>query len=147
MSFWQNVEKELEYRGISRKELAFRAKIAYQGIGLGIERQSMPRVDTAIKISKVLEVPLEYLIDDADLEIRPAGSGKNKSRTEKLGCIEDSTTESHYFEFYRKYRKLIDNLEKIPLKMKQPIENMIVHLADNLEDAGVSVSSCGSDAG
>lgn len=69
MSFWAKVEKELEYKGISRKELAFRANIAYQGIGLGIERNSMPRADTALKISKVLNVPLEHLLDKEDIEI------------------------------------------------------------------------------
>ena len=86
MSFWQNVEREIEYKGISRKELAFRANIAYQGIGLGIERESMPRVDTALKIAKVLEVPLEYLIDEKDLEIRPATERflkKEKTQTEQ----------------------------------------------------------------
>lgn len=142
MGFWQNVEKELEYKGISRKELAFRAKIAYQGIGLGIERQSMPRVDTAIKISKVLEVPLEYLIDDADLEIRPSGekSDINKNKVQKSSQMEDLKPESYYFEFYKNYRKLIDSLEKLPLKIKQPIEDMIIRLADNLENAVVSIS-------
>lgn len=86
MSFWQNVEREIEYKGISRKELAFRANIAYQGIGLGIERESMPRVDTALKIAKVLEVPLEYLIDEKDLEIRPAVESllkKEKTQTDQ----------------------------------------------------------------
>lgn len=34
MSFWQNVEMEIEYKGISRKELAFRANIAYQALVL-----------------------------------------------------------------------------------------------------------------
>ncbi|WP_288585504.1 helix-turn-helix transcriptional regulator [uncultured Treponema sp.] len=132
MSFWQNVEREIEYKGISRKELAFRANIAYQGIGLGIERESMPRVDTALKIAKVLEVPLEYLIDEKDLEIRPAAeslSKEEKAQTDQNNSSSLHQTENQYIEFYRRNRKIIDSLEKIPSAIKQPIESMIIHIA------------------
>lgn len=132
MSFWQNVEREIEYKGISRKELAFRANIAYQGIGLGIERESMPRVDTALKIAKVLEVPLEYLIDEKDLEIRPAAeslSKEEKTQTDQKNNFSLQQTENQYIEFYRRNRKIIDSLEKIPSAIKQPIESMIIHIA------------------
>lgn len=132
MSFWQNVEREIEYKGISRKELAFRANIAYQGIGLGIERESMPRVDTALKIAKVLEVPLEYLIDEKDLEIRPAAEGlskEEKTQTDQNKSSSLHQTENQYIEFYRRNRKIIDSLEKIPSAIKQPIESMIIHIA------------------
>lgn len=132
MSFWQNVEREIEYKGISRKELAFRANIAYQGIGLGIERESMPRVDTALKIAKVLEVPLEYLIDEKDLEIRPATEGlskEEKTQTDQNNSSSLQQTENQYIKFYRRNRKIIDSLEKIPSAIKQPIESMIIHIA------------------
>lgn len=132
MSFWQNVEREIEYKGISRKELAFRANIAYQGIGLGIERESMPRVDTALKIARVLEVPLEYLIDEKDLEIRPATeslSKEEKTQTDQNKSSSLHQTENQYIEFYRRNRKIIDSLEKIPSAIKQPIESMIIHIA------------------
>ena len=132
MSFWQNVEREIEYKGISRKELAFRANIAYQGIGLGIERESMPRVDTALKIAKVLEVPLEYLINEKDLEMRPAGEGLSKEEKKQTDQNKSSSlhqTENQYIEFYRRNRKIIDSLEKIPSAIKQPIESMIIHIA------------------
>ena len=132
MSFWQNVEREIEYKGISRKELAFLANIAYQGIGLGIERESMPRVDTALKIAKVLEVPLEYLINEKDLEIRPAAEGLSKEEKKQTDQNKSSSlhqTENQYIEFYRRNRKIIDSLEKIPSAIKQPIESMIIHIA------------------
>ena len=132
MGFWQNVEREIEYKGISRKELAFRANIAYQGIGLGIERESMPRVDTALKIAKVLEVPLEYLINEKDLEIRPAAeslSKEEKKQTDQNNSSSLHQTENQYIEFYIRNRKIIDSLEKIPSAIKQPIESMIIHIA------------------
>lgn len=52
MSFWQNVEAEREYQGISRKELAFKAEITYASISIGLERNSIPVADAALRIAK-----------------------------------------------------------------------------------------------
>lgn len=62
MGFWKNVEDEMKYQGISRKELAAQTGISYSGIGLGIERDSMPGADSALKISEFLHVPLQQLL-------------------------------------------------------------------------------------
>lgn len=122
MSFWEKVEKELEYRGISRKELAFRANIAYQGIGLGIERNSMPRADTAVKISKVLNVPLEYLLEKKDIELKSECDGD---------IIEkkfENSNEDECLRLFYKNKELIENLEKIPSNIKEPVVGMILRL-------------------
>lgn len=63
MGFWQNVDDECEYLGISRKELAERANFSVNTISNGIRRNGMPYADMALKISKVLNVPLEKLFD------------------------------------------------------------------------------------
>lgn len=63
MSFWQNVEDECEYLGISRKELAEKAKFSVHTISNGIRRDGMPAADLALRISKALNVPLEKLLD------------------------------------------------------------------------------------
>lgn len=92
----------------------------------------MPRVDTALKIAKVLEVPLEYLINEKDLEIRPAAeslSKEEKKQTDQNNSSSLHQTENQYIEFYRRNRKIIDSLEKIPSAIKQPIESMIIHIA------------------
>lgn len=129
MGFWANVEKELEYKGISRKELAFRANIAYQGIGLGIERDSMPRADTAFKISKVLDVPLEYLLDKNDIEIKPEIKDLyNSSKKIKSSTYDEK---QHAVSLYKKHQKLLESLEKIPPEIKEPIIAMILRLADS----------------
>lgn len=129
MVFWANVEKELEYKGISRKELAFRANIAYQGIGLGIERDSMPRADTAFKISKVLDVPLEYLLDKNDIEIKPEIEDLyNSSKKIKSSTYDEK---QRAVSLYKKHQKLLESLEKIPPEIKEPIIAMILHLADS----------------
>ena len=105
MGFWNNVESELEYQGISRKELAFKAGISYAGIGLGIERDSMPGADTALKISKVLNVSIEYLLTGTD-------AAQNK----------DTPADN---ELLNRYRTVVDDLDKIPEPIKDPICQMI----------------------
>ena len=62
MSFWQNVENELKYKNISRKELADRASFAVSGISLGLSHDSVPSADVAVRIAEVLGVSVEYLV-------------------------------------------------------------------------------------
>lgn len=63
MGFWQNVEDECEYLGISRKELAEKAKFSVHTISNGIRRDGMPAADLALRISKALNISLEKLLD------------------------------------------------------------------------------------
>lgn len=63
MGFWQNVENECEFLGISRKELAQKAKFSVHTISNGIKRNGMPAADLALRISKALNVPLEELLE------------------------------------------------------------------------------------
>lgn len=122
MGFWAKVEQEREYQGLSRKELAFRANIAYQGIGLGLERNSMPGADTALKIAKVLDVPIEYLLDSEQLAMQSDGKDRLQNEALKMRDI----------ELYKKNQIIIDSLEKLPLSVKEPIVQMIKKLAANI---------------
>lgn len=122
MGFWAKVEQEREYQGLSRKELAFRANIAYQGIGLGLERDSMPGADTALKIAKVLDVPIEYLLDSEQLAIQSDGKDGLQNEALKMRDI----------ELYKKNQIIIESLEKLPLSVKEPIVQMIKKLAANI---------------
>ena len=105
-----------------RKGLAFKANIAYQGIGLGLERNSMPGADTALGGAKVLDVPVEYLFDEEQLAIQTEESDKLSSEALKMRGI----------ELYKKNQMLIENLEKLPLAIKEPIVQMIKKLAANV---------------
>lgn len=77
MGFWQNVEDECEYLGISRKELAEKAGFSVHTISNGIKRDGMPAADLAFRISRVLNVPLEKL-----LNINAAEQVSDNSETE-----------------------------------------------------------------
>ena len=69
MSFWRNVEAELEYKNMSRKELAQKARFAVSGMSLGLANNSMPSVDVAVRIADVLDVSVEYLVTGTDKKI------------------------------------------------------------------------------
>ena len=62
MGFWQNVDAELKFSGMSRKELAVKADFPDSYISKGIKRNSMPAADLAVRISHVLKTPLESLL-------------------------------------------------------------------------------------
>lgn len=134
MGFWANVEREREYQGITRKELAFRANIAYQGIGLGLERNSMPGADTAIRVSKVLNVPIEYLLGEENATIRDENATLKKT-------LSDSEIKMKNIELYKKNQTVISSLEKIPLHIKEPIISMIHRIASNIHESALPEES------
>ncbi|WP_294429796.1 helix-turn-helix domain-containing protein [uncultured Treponema sp.] len=107
MSFWTNVSYELEYQNISRKELAYKASIKEVTIHKAIERDSIPSADTALRIAKILNVPLERLLDCEDEQIE-------NSQSQKL---------------YYKYSTLINQLEKLSAKEKTAVLQLVDTLA------------------
>ena len=106
MGFWVNVEKEMEYQGISRKELAYKANISYSGIGLGLERDSMPGADTALSIAKTLHVSIAYLLHG----------------TSEPDSTEDTDTGG-------KYQSVAADLESLPPEVRAPVIEMIHKLS------------------
>lgn len=112
MSFWENVERELEYQGISRKELASETGMSYNNIGNGIKRNAMPGADTALKISKALGVSIDYLLCDETTEAEPNG-------------------EKRTFALLNKYKSVLHDLEKLPSQVREPIIEMINRIARN----------------
>ena len=62
MNFWENVDAELEFKGINRKTLAQEAGFDASLITKGIKTGSAPSADTAVRIAKILNVSVEYLV-------------------------------------------------------------------------------------
>lgn len=60
--FWRRVDEELEYKGINRTYLAKECGFSLTNIGQGIKLGSTPSAETAVKIAKVLDVSVEYLV-------------------------------------------------------------------------------------
>ena len=68
MTFWENVDEELKFRGIERKELGNLAEFPESYISKGIARKSCPSADLAIRIAKALNVSVEFLVTGKEPE-------------------------------------------------------------------------------
>ena len=108
MGFWQNVVDECEYKGISRKELAYAVNFSVNTISSGIKRNGMPEADLALRIAKALGVPLEKLLSD---------------------CVENNEIDtSNYMEeknLLKKYISYIKKLENMPQTTRHAIFTII----------------------
>ncbi|MBE6350299.1 MAG: bacteriophage CI repressor [Spirochaetaceae bacterium] len=117
MGFWQNVESECEYKGISRKELASVASFSVHTISNGIKRNGMPAVDIALRISRALKVPLEKLLDENSLETTNA--------EKSFSAEEDIEIKKNLFY---KYYPFIQKLESLPPDTTKAVYTIIERL-------------------
>lgn len=111
--FWKNVNDELQYQGMNLKTLATLTGIPYTTITNGRNRpDSIPAADVALKISKVLNKPLEFLLGDAaKLPKNPMLSEQQESDLQKLHLA-------------KKYENLIKSLEKCSPKVQESFIRM-----------------------
>ena len=70
--FWNNVKAELDYLGLSQKELSARTGINLGTLKNQICRNVIPDAVSAVKIAKVLNTTVEYLV-----------TGENENKAEK----------------------------------------------------------------
>lgn len=108
MGFWQNVVDECEYKGISRKELAYAVHFSVNTISSGIKRNGIPDADLALRIAKALNVPLEKLLS----------AEKNHSEID----TEDYMKEKSLFKMYLPY---IQKMEEMTPSVKNAILTII----------------------
>lgn len=67
MSFAENLRNELTYNDIKIKELSARTKIPYTTLlSYMNDKKSLPNVEAGVKISKILNVSVEYLVTGYD---------------------------------------------------------------------------------
>ena len=62
-SFADRLKEEIEYQGLTRKELAYKADIKVRALDMYLGTQaSMPPADVAVRLAKALNVTVEYLV-------------------------------------------------------------------------------------
>ncbi len=106
-SFADRLREEIEYVGISQRELAEKAGIKKRALDMYLgSRESMPAVDVAVKIAEVLNVSVEYLV-----------TGKVNT------SYRDNAKSS-------KYKKIEDDLTNLTPQVFASVENMIHSLAE-----------------
>ena len=108
MNFWENVDAELEFKGINRKTLADKAQFDVSNIGKGIKTGSATSADTAVRIAKILNVSVEYLVTGL-----PQNTQENQT----------AATAS-----FQKYRSFVNTIEHLDENTRQAI----IELAEKL---------------
>ena len=111
MAFWDNVAIELDYLGMTNKELAEKVGITASNIGKGQRQGSSPSADTAVKIASVLGVTVEYLV-----------TGSNSPANKK-------DEESEQLRLYRKHSEIIKKCEQLSPEK----EKLLATIADNFD--------------
>lgn len=115
MSFWKNVDFEIKFRGISRKELSYAIGIPVATIDRAIQRESEPTAKVAISISKFLKTNLEELLD-----IEEDINQQNYSSFEKV-----TDEERMQIKLYKKYSQIIELLETTNENRQDSIQKII----------------------
>ena len=110
MAFWDNVGIELDYLGMTNKELAEKVGITASNIGKGQKQGSSPSADTAVKIAAALGVTVEYLVTGSN-------SPANKNKQE----------EAEQLRLYRKHNEIIKKCEQLSPEK----EKLLAVIADN----------------
>ena len=118
--FWKNVNEELQYQGMNLKTLSSLTGIPYTTITNGRNRpNSIPTADVALKISKVLDKPLELLLgESAELPNDISVKGQHKQ-------------DIQYQKLEAKYKSLIVALEKCPEKIQDSFIRMAKSISEN----------------
>lgn len=106
MAFWDNVLVELDYIGMTNRALAEKCGFDASNIGRGLRLGSSPSVETAVKIAKVLNVSVEYLV-----------TGNDSNLTKSIP--------DNQLQLLHKYSKTITKLDSLPDSEKKPIMNLI----------------------
>ncbi|MBO4321096.1 MAG: helix-turn-helix transcriptional regulator [Treponema sp.] len=118
--FWKNVNEELQYQGMNLKTLSSLTGIPYTTITNGRNRaNSIPTADVALKISKVLDKPLELLLgESAELPNDTSIKGQLKQ-------------DIQYQKLAAKYKSLILSLENCPEKIQDSFIRMAKSISEN----------------
>lgn len=105
--FAQRLRSEIEYRGLSQKEVAMQAGIKKRALDMYVGSQaSMPPADVAVKLAQVLDVSVEYLVT--------GNEPKENKRTESIAI--------------RKAKNILPELEKLSFANIAEIEPYLIAL-------------------
>ncbi|MCH5295851.1 MAG: helix-turn-helix transcriptional regulator [Treponema sp.] len=102
-TFADRLRAEIEYSGMLQKEVAYKAGVKKRALDMYLGSQgSMPPADVAVKIAKVLNVTVEYLV-----------TGEKDSHAKPRG-----------------FSRLEDDMETLPAEISASIETMIHKIAE-----------------
>ena len=110
--FRDNLRDLIEYKGIVRKELSAQTGISKRTIDTYLDsRAVIPNAEVAVKLAKALGTTVEFLVTGED----------SVNHEQKLYSD---------FDTYRKYRKIVNELDTLSPELLKSIEAMIHSAAE-----------------
>lgn len=110
MGFRENLKEELSYKGMLVKELADKSGVPKGTIDHYLaEKYTEPIAINAVKIAKVLNVSVEYLVTGQDKAFKNEGLDLKK---------------------YREYSTLISQLDSLPQNQKDLVKSIIANMSE-----------------
>lgn len=111
--FAERLRSEIEYKGLSQKEVASKAGIKKRALDMYVGSQSsMPPADVAVKIAQVLDVSVEYLVTGT--ELKSPQKQKQQKQTESIT--------------QRKSKNILPELEKLSFRDIAELEPYLIAL-------------------
>ena len=105
--FRDNLKDLIEYKGIVRKELSAQTGISKRTIDTYLDNRAViPNAEVAVKLAKALGTSVEFLVTGED------------SVNHEQKIYSD-------FDTYRKYKKLVNELDSLSPELLKSIEAMI----------------------
>ncbi|WP_294431759.1 helix-turn-helix domain-containing protein [uncultured Treponema sp.] len=81
-TFKDRLVEEMNYQGISNKEFASKLEINIGTLGMYLYRGSIPSADIAVKMAKLLNTSVEYLVSGRDSFQPLSKAGKTGTKME-----------------------------------------------------------------
>ena len=107
MNFWERVEFELDKKGINKKTLAQQAEFSMSNISKGKKENNIPNAETALKISKFLNVSVEYLVTGTEPSLK---------------------NENYDLKKYREYSSFISQLDSLSENQKELVKSIVAQM-------------------
>lgn len=110
-TFSERLRSEIEYRGLTQKELATKAGIKKRALDMYLgNQQSMPPADVAVRIASALGVSVEYLVTGFE--------GQRKRKFIVLSEVND----------------LLDDIETLPREILSAVRLLVHSISLNREN-------------
>ena len=109
-SFKDRLIEEIEYHGISKTDFAEKVGISLGTLNMYLYRNSIPSADIAVKLAKVLNTTVEYLVTGEQKDnLSMQNSIKPKIERDLESCSDETqnflSTAVHLFAEYEKNQK------------------------------------------
>lgn len=126
MDVGQKITKYRKERGMTQKELAFKASISPVMLNQYEKGKRKPKKENTLKIAKALYIPAKWLHDDYDF----VDPNENISEEQKAHDIQQLEVLKKHFE-NKKIETIISNFNSVNEDGKQKIVDYSSDIADN----------------